>query len=67
MQVERSTTIGGRVNEDELARVDAAARLVRQPRAHFIVTASLDRADAVLRRAVSGTRPEPTRQQIAAT
>ena len=46
-------TIGGRVNEAQLARVDAAARLECQPRAHFIVSASLARADEVLRIAVS--------------
>ena len=41
-------TIGGRVNGQELARVDAAARLVNQVRAHFVVQAALDRADAVI-------------------
>ena len=44
-------TIGGRVNEEQLTRVDAAATLARQPRAHFIVSATLERADDVLRRA----------------
>ena len=42
-------TMGGRVNEDQLVRVDAAALLKRQPRAHFIVEATLEKADEILR------------------
>lgn len=47
---ERPLTIGGRVNEDQLALVDAAARLTRQPRSHFIVRATLEKAGEVIRR-----------------
>ena len=53
MQGSRHTlTIGGRVNEDQLARVDAAARLARMPRAHFVVAATLQMSESVLREAV---------------
>lgn len=46
-------TVGGRVNADELARVDAAARLKQQPRAHFVVEAALDRATQVIQEAAA--------------
>ncbi len=36
--------IGGRVNEKELATVDAAARLERVPRAQFVRSSVLDAA-----------------------
>ena len=36
--------IGGRVNERELATVDAAARLERLPRAQFVRSSVLDAA-----------------------
>ena len=49
----RPITIGGRVNEDQLAKVDAAARLARVARAHFIVQATLEKADEVIRRIAS--------------
>jgi len=52
-------TVGGRVNEKQLARLDAAARLNQQPRAHFIIQAALDRAEDVLRRAVGDQANEP--------
>ena len=45
--------LGGRVNAAQLARVDAAARLTRQPRAHFIVAATLERAAQVLKAAAA--------------
>lgn len=51
-------TLAGRVNEQELAKVDAAARLTDQPRAHFVVEASLRAADVVLRLAVQGSHSE---------
>ena len=44
-------TLAGRVNEDQLARVDAAARLTRQPRAHLVVAATLLKADEILQAA----------------
>ena len=46
-------TLGGRVNEDELARVDAAARLRHQPRAHFVVEATLEMAAQVIQEAAA--------------
>jgi uncharacterized protein (DUF1778 family) len=49
----QSFTIGGRVNEAELARVDAAARLQGVQRARFIVAATLARSTEVLKRAAS--------------
>ena len=45
-------TLAGRVNEAQLALVDAAARLTQQPRAHFVVAATLERATQVLQAAV---------------
>jgi uncharacterized protein (DUF1778 family) len=45
-------TAAGRVNEDQMARIDAAAHLERVPRAHFVVRATLAEAERVLRRAV---------------
>ena len=45
-------TLGGRVNEKMLAKVDAAACLKGQPRSQFVVTASLRAAEQVLREAV---------------
>lgn len=60
----RCLTIGARVNEDDLAKVDAAARLARQARAHFVAEAVLTRADAVLRSATKASHldgaAEPT-------
>ena len=44
-------TVGGRVNEEQMARIDAAARLARLQRAHFVVGAVLGEADRVLRSA----------------
>ena len=49
---EKSMTIGGRVTDEQLARVDAASTLARLTRAHFIVEAVLEKADDVLRHAV---------------
>ena len=46
-------TVGGRVNEEQLARIDAAARLARMQRAHFVVGAVLGEADRVLRSAAA--------------
>lgn len=51
-------TLSGRVDASELARVDAAARLTDQPRAHFVVRASLRVAEEVLRSAVTDDREE---------
>ncbi len=45
--------MGGRVNEGQLVRVDAAALLKGQPRAHFIVEATLEKADEILREAAA--------------
>lgn len=45
-------TLSGRVDETQLAKVDAAAVLTRQARSHFVVQAALERADEVLRGAV---------------
>ena len=45
-------TIGGRVNDRQMARVDAACRLVRVPRAHFVVKATLEKAERILCQAV---------------
>ena len=39
-------TLAGRVNEDQMAKVDAAAGLAGMPRAHFVVTATLAHSDA---------------------
>lgn len=44
-------TLSGRVDETQLARVDAAARLTQQYRAHFVTWATLEKADEVLRAA----------------
>ena len=46
-------TIAGRVDENQLARVDAAARLARMPRAHFVAAATLQMSESVLREAVA--------------
>ena len=46
-------TIGGRVNDRQMARVDAASRLARLPRAHFVVEAALEKAERILCVAVS--------------
>lgn len=53
-----SLTLAGRVNEKELAKVDAAARLTDQPRSHFVVASALRAADVVLRLAVQDSKPE---------
>ena len=44
-------TLSGRVDEDQFARIDAAARLTQQPRAHFVVQATLERATEVIQKA----------------
>ena len=44
-------TLAGRVNEAQLARVDAAARLMNVYRAHFVTWAALEKADKILRAA----------------
>lgn len=51
-------TLSGRVDASELARVDAAARLTDQPRAHFVVASVLRAADVVLRLAVQDSKSE---------
>jgi len=45
-------TIGGRVNDLQMARVDAASRLARVPRVFFVVTATLEKAERILCEAV---------------
>ena len=50
-EVGHPITLAGRVNEAQLARVDAAARLTQQPRAHFVVEAALERAAQVIQKA----------------
>ncbi len=45
-------TMGGRVNETILAKVDAASLLTKQSRSQFVVSASLRAAEQVLRDAV---------------
>ena len=52
-EVGHPLTMGGRVNEGQLVRVDAAALLKGQPRAHFIVEATLEKADEILREAAA--------------
>jgi len=56
----RSLTIGGRVNEAQLALIDAGARLTRLPRAHFVVQATLERATSVIQRSIAATESHPT-------
>ena len=46
-------TIGARVNEDQMARIDAAVCLNQTTRANFIAVAALREADQVLRSAVN--------------
>ncbi len=52
-EVGHPITLAGRVNADELARVDAAARLRQQPRAHFVVEATLEMAAQVIQEAAA--------------
>ena len=52
-------TVAGRVNDDQMARIDAASRLERLPRAHFVVRAALAEADRVLRSAAGQGSVEP--------
>ena len=53
-------TVGGRVNDEQMARIDAAARLARLQRAHFVVGAVLGEADRVLRSAAGQGRGPTT-------
>ena len=46
-------TLSGRVDDTQLARVDAAARLTQQLRAHFVTAAALEKADEILRDAAA--------------
>ena len=58
-------TVGGRVNEEQMARIDAAARLARLQRAHFVVGAALGEADRVLRSAaLQGSDDDPGRPAV---
>ena len=58
-------TVGGRVNEEQMARIDAAARLARLQRAHFVVAAVLGEAARVLRSAaVQGADDDPARPGV---
>ena len=61
-----SLTIGARVNEAQMAKIDAAACLTREARAHFIARAALGEAERTLRDAVDeALGDEPT--TVAAT
>ncbi len=53
-------TAAGRVNEEQMARIDAASRLEQLPRAHFVRRAVLAEADRVLRSAASGHGSDDT-------
>ena len=63
-------TVGGRVNETQMTRIDAAARLTGLQRAHFVVGAVLSEADRVLQRAAgqgaddNHRRPASEREEV---
>ena len=61
----RGLTVGGRANEEQTARIDAAARLARLQQAHFLVGAVLGEAARVLRSAaVQGADDDPARSAV---